>query len=65
MRKFLSSIFKKIASKLDNVEPPVTIQVAKEDVLLEKHKEIEQSPPQAIIGTLKVRIQLSNKGATI
>lgn len=38
MRKFLSSIFKKIASKLDNVEPPVSV--------IEEIREIELSPPQ-------------------
>jgi plasmid replication initiation protein len=47
VRKFLSSILKKITSKLDNIEPPVTTQVANEEVVLEEHKEIEQSPPQA------------------
>ena len=47
MRKFLSSILKKITSKLDNIEPPVTTQVANEEFVLEEHKEIEQSLPQA------------------
>ncbi len=47
MRKFLSYILKKITSKLDNIEPPVTLQVANQEVVLEEHKEVEQSPPQA------------------
>lgn len=47
VRKFLSSILKKITSKLDNIEPPVTTQVANEELVLAEHKEIEQSPPQA------------------
>ena len=47
MRKFLSSIFKKIALKLDNVEPPVTILEENKKVALEELKEVEQSPPQS------------------
>lgn len=47
MRKFLSSIFKKIASKLDNIEPQVAVLVAKEEFVLEEDQEIEQSPPQS------------------
>ena len=47
MRKFLTLIFKKIVSKLENVEPPVAILVENEEIVLEEHKEVEQSPPQS------------------
>jgi plasmid replication initiation protein len=46
MRKFLASIFKKIASKLDNIEPQVAVLAENEEVALKEVKEVEQSPPQ-------------------
>lgn len=47
MRKFIASLFEKLAEKVRGKEPPVAIQVANEEAVLEKHKEIEQIPPQA------------------
>ena len=47
MRKFLSSIFKKIASKLDNIESQAAVLVAKEEFVLGEGQEIKQSPPQS------------------
>lgn len=47
MRKFLSSIFKKIASKLDNIKPPVAILVANEEIVIKERKEIEKPLPQS------------------
>jgi plasmid replication initiation protein len=46
MRKFLTSILKKIVSKLENVELPVAIIEEHKDVVLEEFKEVEKSPPQ-------------------
>lgn len=46
MRKFLASVFKKIASKLENVEPPVAILEEYKEVVLEEIIEVEPSPPQ-------------------
>ena len=46
MRKFLASIFEKLAEKTRGKEPPVAIQAANEEVVLEEHKEVEPSPPQ-------------------
>ena len=47
MRKFLAAILEKLMEKVRGKEPPVTIQVANEEVVLEEHKEIEQNPLQA------------------
>lgn len=47
MRKFLASILEKLTEKVRGKEPPVAILVADEKVVLEEHKRIEQSHPQA------------------
>jgi plasmid replication initiation protein len=47
MRKFFSSIFKKIASKLDNIEPPVAIIEEHKEAIPEEIIEVEKSPPQS------------------
>lgn len=45
MIKFLNSIFEKLAEKTRKKEPPVAIQVANEEVVLEENEEVEQSLP--------------------
>jgi plasmid replication initiation protein len=47
MRKFLTLLLEKLTEKVREKEPPIAIQVANEEVVLEEHKEIEQSLPQA------------------
>lgn len=46
MKKFLASILKKVTSKLEDVESPVTLLVANEKIVLEEHKEVEHSASQ-------------------
>lgn len=46
MRKFIASILEKLTEKVRGKEPTVTTPVANEEVILEEHKEIEQSLPQ-------------------
>ena len=47
MRKFLASILEKLTEKVRGKEPPVAILLADEKVVIEEHKEVEQSLPQA------------------
>ena len=46
MKKFIASILKRVTSKLEDVESPVTLLGANEKIVLEEHKEVEHSASQ-------------------
>ena len=54
VRKFFSSIFKKIASKLDNTEPQLAIIEEHKEAVPEEIIEVEPSPPQPKVPKNKV-----------